>query len=105
LGSGSSVQGIILGPGYRLFDACKIIAKQFLGLRTGDIHISEIDERHGDLCGHEGTGSSGGIFGDELLSIDIFVDLTRDPNAARVPLLRFWAGAAHIVQFGPIGVE
>jgi hypothetical protein len=39
LGSGSSVQGIILGPGNRQFDACKIIAKQFLGLRAGDIHI------------------------------------------------------------------
>ena len=64
LGSGSSVQGIILGPGNRLFDAGKVIAKQFLGLRPGDVHISAIDERHGDLCGHEGAGSSGGIFGD-----------------------------------------
>jgi hypothetical protein len=64
LGSESAVQGIILGPGNRLFDAGKVITKQFLGLRAGDVQISAIDECHGDLRGHEGAGSSGGIFGD-----------------------------------------
>src|SRR5262245_21390297 len=62
-GSGSSIQGIILGPRDRLFDAGKVIAKQFLGLRAGDVHISAIDERHGNFCGREGAGSTGGISG------------------------------------------
>jgi len=31
--------------------------------------------------------------------------LAREPSAARMLLSSFWAGAAHIVQLGPIGFE
>ena len=62
--AGSVVQGIILRPGDCLFDAGKVIAKQFLGVRAGDVRSSAIDRRHGNLCGHEGAGGSSGVFRD-----------------------------------------
>jgi hypothetical protein len=36
LESGPAVQGIVIGPGDRLFDEAKVKVKQFLGLREGD---------------------------------------------------------------------
>src|SRR5437660_7847961 len=63
LGSGPAVQGIVLGPGDRLFDEAKVKVKQLLGLRAGDDRGFAIDRRHGNLCGQKGPGSIGGVLG------------------------------------------
>jgi hypothetical protein len=110
LESGPTVQGIIFGLWDRLFDECKVVAKQFLGLRASDVRSSAIDRRHGSLCDHEGSGGSGGALSEghrsSFLSIGIrLLNLDLEPSAARVPLSPFWAGATHIVKVGPIGVE
>src|SRR5712671_4921098 len=63
LGSGPAVQGIVLGPGDRLFDEAKVKVKQFLGLRAGDDRGFAIGRRHGNLCGQKGPGSIGGVIG------------------------------------------
>jgi hypothetical protein len=111
LGSGSVIQGIILDPGDRLFDAGMVVVKQFLSLRAGGVSNSAIGRRHRNLCDHEGAGGSGDIFGNrhrsKLLSFDIFFSnpLAREAGAARVLLSPFWAGAAHIMQLGPVGIE
>jgi hypothetical protein len=49
LGSGPAVQGIVLGPGDRLFDEAKVKVKQLLGLRAGDDRGFAIDRRHGAM--------------------------------------------------------
>jgi hypothetical protein len=106
--AGSAVQGIILRPGDCLFDAGKVIAKQFLGVSAGDVRSSAIDQRHGNLCGRERAGGSSDIFRDGHRSSSyryFLLDLAPEPGAARVLLSPFWTGAAHIVQLGPKGIE
>jgi hypothetical protein len=63
LGSRPAVQRIVPGPGDGVFDAGEVIVEQFLGSRTGDDRGSAIGRRHGNLCGHEGAGQIGSIFG------------------------------------------
>ena len=110
LGSGPAVQGIVLGPGDRLFDEAKVKVKQLLGLRAGDDRGFAIDRRHCYLCGQKGPGSIGGdsvvVIG--LAPVDGFRDrfqLARGPSTARVLRSPFRAGAAHVVQLGPVRVE
>ena len=85
-----------------------VIAKQFLGLRADDI-CPAIDRRRGNLRGHEARAvvAAYSVMSYVQLPLDWYflLDLAREPSAARVLLSRFWAGAAHIVQLGPIGVE
>jgi hypothetical protein len=86
---------INLGPRDHLFDEGKVIAKQSLGLRAGDVRSSAIDRSDGNLCGHEGADESDGIFGDGVpILLSFLLDLARELSAARVLLSPFWAGAA-----------
>jgi hypothetical protein len=100
---------INLGPGDRLFDEGKVIAKQFLGLRADDVRSSAIDRSHGNLCGDEGAGVVAAysvmVIGPAPIDRYLLLDLARELSAAGVLLSPFWAGAAHVVRLGSIGVE
>jgi hypothetical protein len=109
LGSGSAVQRIILSPGDRLFDEGKVIAKQFLGLRASDIRSSQLTDAMAISAVMKTravvAAYSVMVIGPAPIDWYFFADLAREPNAARVLLSPFWAGAAHIMQLGPIGAE
>src|SRR5260370_32091254 len=73
LGSRPAVQRIVPGPGDGVFDAGEVIVEHFLGSHTGDDRGFAIGRRPGNLCGHEGAGQNGRVFGARHWSVSLFV--------------------------------
>src|SRR5258708_9180566 len=80
LGSRPAVQRIVPGRGDGVFDAGEVIVEHFLGSRTGDDRGFAIGRRHGNLCGHEGAGQIGSIYGARHGSVSYCVPIWSLPR-------------------------